>query len=159
MALGADDFYTKPAERAWLVDRLRTLSRRAKLSRILVIDDGEASRYALKEGLADVCGSILEAAEGREGLAQARAQSPQVIFLDLGLPDMPGEEVLHRLKEDPATREIPVILYTSRRLDLAERRRLGEAAAAILLKEGLAGDDASARLLQALAQAGLDVCP
>jgi two-component system cell cycle response regulator len=61
---------------------------------------------------------------------------PGVIFLDLAMPGMAGDEVLHRLKADPATAGIPVVVVTSHELDAALRGRLG-AARAILQKRDL----------------------
>jgi CheY-like chemotaxis protein len=91
-ALGADDFCTKPVERAWLVERLTRLSARSRLDKILIVDDDEASG-------------------GVEGLALARQQQPQVIFLDLLMPDRSGFEVLEQLRADPATKDIAVVIF------------------------------------------------
>ena len=57
-------------------------------------------------------------------MRQARSQKPDVIFLDLILPDMTGFEILDRLKSDAETRDIPVIINTSKILDEEERGRL-----------------------------------
>jgi len=69
--------------------------------------------------------------EGARGLALAREQSPDLILLDLHLPDMPGEQVRPALLADPLTEEIPVVIVIGRcvagpakRLRAAGRRRI-----------------------------------
>jgi PAS domain S-box-containing protein len=56
---------------------------------------------------------LIPAMQGRLGLDLAREHRPQLIFLDLHLPDIPGEEVLHRLQADPQTRPIPVVIVSA----------------------------------------------
>ena len=56
---------------------------------------------------------VLPAADGRRGLELSRADRPDVILLDQHLPDIPGEEVLRRLKETPETRQIPVVMISA----------------------------------------------
>jgi two-component system phosphate regulon response regulator PhoB len=51
---------------------------------------------------------------GESGLAEARRQRPDIVLLDLMLPDLPGTEVCRRLKSDPATRDTPVLMVTAR---------------------------------------------
>ena len=56
---------------------------------------------------------LLTSTIGKTGLEIARNDQPDLILLDLNLPDMTGDEVLHRLKGDPATRHIPVIMVSA----------------------------------------------
>jgi CheY-like chemotaxis protein len=79
---------------------------------ILVVDDRPDSRYAMARPLAAAGFDVRETATGRDALRLARLQV-DVIVLDLVLPDMDGYEVLRRLKADPATSSIPVILKTA----------------------------------------------
>jgi signal transduction histidine kinase/CheY-like chemotaxis protein len=130
-ALGADDFAEKPADRAWLLERLRASVARTPAELALVVDDDAASRYLLRSILDETRYTTLEAPSGEEGLALARERHPAVIFLDLALPDLHGEDVLRLLKDDPATREIPVVVYTGSELDDAARARLRGAAAIV----------------------------
>ena len=103
--------------------------------RVLIVDDHDEARYALKGTLARA-GSflVIEAARGEEALDRARAEHPDVIFLDLGLPDMTGFQVLDRLKADETCRDIPVIIHTSRTLDDEEPGRSTGRVASILEK-------------------------
>jgi CheY-like chemotaxis protein len=84
---------------------------------------------------------IKEARSGPEGIGMAAEHRPDLVILDLVMPDMTGFEVLEELKSNPATREIPVIVHTSRTVGVSERERLTEQASAIVGKgEGEAGD-------------------
>jgi CheY-like chemotaxis protein len=56
---------------------------------------------------------LMHAADGQIGLERARSAKPDLIFLDLHLPDMPGEEVLQRLWEDASLRRIPVVILSA----------------------------------------------
>lgn len=67
---------------------------------------------------------VLSAPGGAEGLALARAERPDLILLDLMMPEIPGFEVVERLKEDPATAAIPVLIVTAKILTDEDRRSL-----------------------------------
>ena len=78
-----------------------------------------------------------EASDGERGLALASAVRPGVIFLDLAMPGMKGDEVLDRLMSNPATAAIPVIVVTSQDVDAGLRKHLSRHARAILQKRDL----------------------
>ena len=85
----------------------------------------------------------------------ARRDRPDVIFLDLVMPGLSGLEVLERLKGDAETRDIPIIINTSRYLDEDERDRMREWSVATLDKSAAEGDSGAAELREALGRAGL----
>lgn len=153
LALGADGFHIKPLQREWLIGKL-IQAQRAWRKTLLVIDDDEISRYLLKGALSGARVTLLEAADGRQGLALARERRPQAIVLDLGMPDLDGFEVLAALKADDALKNIPVVVYTAQALSHDDRRRLS-AAAAVVPKEGLSREETQQRLNAALSEAGL----
>jgi signal transduction histidine kinase len=95
---------------------------------VLLIDDEETSRYVLRQMLAG-CGPLRveEAETGADGLRLAQAWRPDVVLLDLRLPDIDGFDVMDRLCADPATAEIPVIVCTSSVLTPQQRGRLTHA--------------------------------
>jgi CheY-like chemotaxis protein len=97
---------------------------------VLLIDDEETSRYVLRQMLAGY-GSlrVQEAETGAEGLRLARAWQPDVVLLDLRLPDIDGFDVMDRLCADPVTAEIPVVVCTSSVLTQQQRARLSHARA------------------------------
>ena len=83
--------------------------------RILIVDDVAANRIIYKVKLAEAYYEPLLAGDGKSCLAIARSERPDLILLDLQLPDIPGTEVLRELRADPATRSIPVVVLTSSR--------------------------------------------
>lgn len=95
---------------------------------VVVIDDEETSRYVLRQMLA-TCGSpsISEAETGAEGVRLVQARLPDAVLLDLRLPDVDGFDVLERLRADPVTAGIPVIVCTSSVLTAQQRARLSHA--------------------------------
>jgi len=127
IALGADAYVAKPIDRATLLGTLTRLVAPQTARRILVVDDDEVARYVLRQSLQSTPHEILEAGTGREGLRIAETERPDVVFLDLVMPDLSGLQVLERLHEEPATRRIPVVILTSHRVDDAMRTSLGVA--------------------------------
>jgi signal transduction histidine kinase/CheY-like chemotaxis protein len=153
MALGATGFHAKPIDRAWLLEQLKRTPPREQ-NTILIVDDDEISRYLLKGLLAHSGYQLAEASGGVEGLRLARESRPSLVILDLSMPDMSGFEMLDTLKGDPATKEIPVVIYTAQPLDSHERAQL-RAAADIVPKETQPRDLAERRFVEALSRAGL----
>lgn len=78
---------------------------------ILVIDDEMQIRRALSESLAALCDKVVEAASGAEGIAQAAAASPDLIILDLGLPDMSGTKVCLEIRRWSS---VPIVVLSAR---------------------------------------------
>ncbi len=142
LALGADAYCLKPLERTALLEKLDSLTG----LRILVIDDDPAARYLMQKLLADTHTTVLEAADGRSGLIAARRARPSMIFLDLGLPDFSGEEILEALKSDADLQDVPVAIVTASKLTNDERIRLGRRAEAVLQKSDLSTEWARAIL-------------
>ena len=68
----------------------------------------------------------------------AREYQPDLVFLDLIMPDLRGSDVLRELRRDPATQAIPIVIATSRALDSAERETLQPSVTAIFSKDILA---------------------
>src|SRR6056297_90252 len=81
--------------------------------RILVVDDVATNRIVMKVKLTSACYTVDQADCGAAALAAARDNQPDLILLDLVMPDMSGHEVLRRLKADPVTSHIPIILITA----------------------------------------------
>jgi hypothetical protein len=79
---------------------------------VLLIDDDTNIRKTAGRRLAEEGYRVLTASGGEEGLRLAKAERPSLILLDLMMPKMDGREVLRRLKSDPETKPIPVILLT-----------------------------------------------
>ena len=98
--------------------------------RILVVDDQAAIRRLLETGLTDAGAEVWMAADGAAALQMLEALEPDLILLDLSMPDVTGWEVLESLRSSNHRQNVPVILQTSADdFDSFERaRRLGVAA-------------------------------
>ena len=83
-------------------------------ARVLVVDDDPVIQKLLKVNFEMEGYEVLSAADGAEGLDQAKSGSPDVIILDVMMPKMNGLEVLAALKADSATDAIPVILLSAK---------------------------------------------
>jgi CheY-like chemotaxis protein len=154
-AFGADDCFVTPVDRKRLLERLRGVARSGPGGRILLIDDDEISRYIMRDLLSDTRYQVIDAASGEEGLRLAREPKPNVILLDLMMPGLSGFEVLELLERDPATRDIPVIIVTSKLLDEKERAFLSGRVVGVLSKESPSRQEAIAKVREALTAAEL----
>jgi CheY-like chemotaxis protein len=81
--------------------------------RILIVEDNESSRDMLARRLSRRGYQVISAADGRRGIALAHDQSPDLIVMDMSLPEIDGWEATRRLKADPATRAIPIVALTA----------------------------------------------
>jgi len=88
--------------------------------RILTVDDNEALRYTIVRSLRDAGFQVIEAKTGQEALSFA-TQGPDLITLDVNLPDMSGFQVCRQLKSDPATNHIPILHVSATFIDLESR--------------------------------------
>jgi CheY-like chemotaxis protein len=83
--------------------------------RILLIDDEKSISLVIQVSLNDLADwTVLTANSSAEGLRQAQLEKPDAILLDLMMPEMDGFTVLRKLKENPETSDIPVILLTAK---------------------------------------------
>lgn len=90
---------------------------------ILNVNDNEAGRYATSRILTRAGFQMLEAATGEEGLRLARSASPQLVILDINLPDINGIDVCRQLKSDPKTANIMVLQVSATDIQLSDRVR------------------------------------
>jgi CheY-like chemotaxis protein len=155
LSSGADGFHAKPLDRQWLLEKLKSLVGTIGPAEILIIDDDEISRYVLSGFLTDSRYRIVEAASGAEGLRLAETHPPSVVFLDLMMPEVSGLDVLERLKSQPKTKDIPVIIHTAKLLSDDERERLSAHIVALVPKVHSDREASRAAIHAALAKAGL----
>ena len=81
--------------------------------KILYVEDNDDNVYMLKNRLSRVDFTVIVATDGEQGIAMATSEQPDLILMDLTLPDIRGEEATQRIKADPATKQIPVIALTA----------------------------------------------
>ncbi|AUT01612.1 two-component system response regulator [Nostoc sp. CENA543] len=101
---------------------------------ILIVDDDEHHRYMLASLLQDIGCRVLEASEGKRGLHLANEHCPDVILLDLAMPNMDGFELMVHLQEKPQTKKIPIIVASASVFDDHRQRSLEAGATAFLPK-------------------------
>ena len=155
MSLGADAYALKPVSRRWLLEQLYQLTGTAAPHKVLLIDDEEISRYLLRQLFASTPDQVIEASGGTEGLKYAREEQPELILLDLLMPEMSGLEVLERLRSDPRTADIPVVISTSKTLEDHERARLELHGVEVLSKARLSDGTAEGELREICRRMGV----
>jgi DNA-binding response OmpR family regulator len=94
---------------------------------ILLADDEGAIRTICRVNLESDGLAVVEAVDGRTALEAAREQQPELVLLDVMMPDVDGWEVAAELGQDPATRDVPIVFLSARaaREDRARARELG----------------------------------
>ena len=102
--------------------------------RIMVVDDDSNLRQALKYRLEREMYDVDLAADGSEALRKVNTERPDAIILDLAMPHMNGLEFLGRLRDDPHTLSIPVIILTAVGLDACQASREGLDLADLIMK-------------------------
>lgn len=123
--------------------------------RVLVVDDAATNRISLKAQLTAACYTVAQAASGVEALAAARREAPDVVVMGVRMPGMDGIAACARLKTDPATRAVPVILIASA-ADQALRLRALGAGADDLLHRPVDETALKARLRNLLREKAMD---
>ncbi|HTI41344.1 MAG TPA: response regulator [Vicinamibacterales bacterium] len=102
---------------------------------VLIVDDYPGARYLRSRILSDAGYEVLEASTGEDALQIVRQVIPDLILLDVNLPDISGLEVCQRLKQDPLTANIPIIQITGAWLSEAHRQQgLASGASAYLVE-------------------------
>jgi two-component system cell cycle response regulator DivK len=93
---------------------------------ILIVDDNAANRKLTRDVLEFSGFGTLEAAGGVEGVAMAQEHVPDLVLMDIRMPDLSGTEALELLKEDSRTAQIPIVALTSSTMRGDEERFLAE---------------------------------
>ena len=120
-ALGAAEYLMKPIDAKELVSTVRRVIKAETTAvehkaTVLVVDDDPMTLDLMEGALKPKGFDVLKAGGGGEGLQLAREQPPDLIVLDLLMPDMDGFQVLDALKQDPITADIPIMILTSKTL-------------------------------------------
>jgi threonine synthase len=113
-----------------------------RFPRVAIVDDTVEARRLIRRILQSQGNfSILEASNGREGLEMIQRELPDLIILDLMMPEMDGFTVMDALRSRPETANIPVIVATAKELTSEEKNRLGGQIQSLMQKGDFLNDE------------------
>jgi CheY-like chemotaxis protein len=140
-ALGASDYLTKPIDRT----RLSAVLKKYRCARppcpILVVDDEAANREMMRRMLEKEGWTVMEAENGRIALERMADNRPELILLDLMMPQMDGFAFVNELQQHKLWRSIPVVVLTAKDITPEDRQRLNGYVENILQKGAFSCDD------------------
>ena len=146
--LGADDYLVKPIDKDALLAVLQKFHGRRREA--LVIDDDPVVIDLARQLLEEDGWTVRGAADGQQGLDEIARSRPDVVLLDLMMPVMDGFETLRRLRQDPETADLPVIVVTAKDLSGRELEDLRRNTARVIEKDGMDRDRILAELRESL---------
>ena len=152
-ALGAADYLSKPIDRERFAAVLRKYKCGAPPCPVLVVEDDSATRELMRRTLSGQGWTVCEAKNGLDALAVIRRSRPDLIFLDLMMPEMDGFEFVEQLRGNSEWRAIPVVVVTAKELTSEDRERLSGNVRSILQKGALSNEEL-AREIRAVARLG-----
>jgi DNA-binding response OmpR family regulator len=150
-ALGAADYLPKPIDRERLASILRKYQRPSLPNNLLIVEDDATTRELMRRTLEQDGWTVAEAENGRLGLECVERLVPNLILLDLMMPEMDGFEFLEELRKDTSWRAVPVIVVTAKDITQEERLRLDGHVKKIVQKGALSREEL-AREIRALAR-------
>jgi signal transduction histidine kinase/DNA-binding response OmpR family regulator len=133
-ALGAAEYLTKPIDWEHLVEVLQKYECIRPPCPVLIVEDDETLRTMLGRRLEKEKWKVIEATNGRTALAQMRETRPELILLDLMMPEMDGFQFLDEVRKREDWRAIPIIVVTAKDLTAEDRQRLNGSVEKILQK-------------------------
>ena len=139
--LGATEYVVKPVDRERLVSVLRKFRKDGEARSALIVDDDSGARKRLRRILEKEDWVVGEARNGRVALEQMEKSKPDLVLLDLMMPEMNGFEFVDRLIAREEWRTIPVVVLTAKDLDDQERRRLNGYVDGIVQKGSHGGEE------------------
>jgi CheY-like chemotaxis protein len=155
LSLGANQVLQKPVAREELVRALHAMGfpcSSAPPKTLLVIDDDPKAVQLLNMYLTPAGFKVFSAFGGREGIEMARRQLPDLIVLDLMMPEVSGFDVVDALKLDSITASIPIIILTAQSISAKERDLLGSDVQQVIEKSGFQHDQFVSEVRRAMAQ-------
>jgi DNA-binding response OmpR family regulator len=132
--LGAADYLTKPVDREHLGRVLSRYRCAHPPCPVLLIEDDDTTRGMMRTMLEREGWTVTEAVNGREGLERVAESRPNVILLDLMMPEMDGFEFLSTLRKREGGEKIPVVVITAKELTTEDRKMLNGSVERVLLK-------------------------
>ena len=148
LTLGATEYLTKPVDRDRLVELMRTFYADGPPGHVLVVEDDAEARELVRRTLEKEGWTVDEAENGRVGLERVAAAAPDLILLDLMMPEMDGFDFLEAVREQMPAERIPVVVVTAKELTDDDRKRLSGRVEMVVEKGGTSRD----RLLEEVRQ-------
>jgi signal transduction histidine kinase/DNA-binding response OmpR family regulator len=145
-SLGASEYLVKPVDRERVIAAVRKLGPRRAERRALVVEDDPDTREMLRRTLEREGWAVEEAANGRRGLERVAAGPPDLILLDLLMPELDGFGFVERLRAETAWQQIPVLVVTAKDLTAEERQRLNGRVEQVLAKGAHSREELLARV-------------
>ena len=136
-SLGASDFLNKPITRDRLVSALDRVRCHEPICRVLLVEDDPDARMITRGSLEKERWAVDEAHDGREGLRRLSEEKPDIVLLDLNMPNMDGFEFAEEMRSNPEWRDIPIVVLSARTLTNEDRQRLNGNVQRVLSKGGL----------------------
>jgi CheY-like chemotaxis protein len=136
-ALGAADYLTKPIDRKRLSAVLRKFRESGTGRRALVVDDDQTARKLVRSLLEKEGWLVAEAENGVVGLDRVKEARPDLIILDLMMPEMDGFNFAQELRRNEDCRDIPILVVTAKDVSAEDRRRLNGNVLKVLQKSDL----------------------
>ena len=133
-ALGAAGYLVKPVDKLTLWNELARLTQSDRIQKVLIVDDDPAAREYLQMILEQKGYLTTTATDGRDALQQLSQARPDVVLLDLVMPEMDGFTLLHELKNTPELCTLPVVVLTAKDLSPSEKDRLEQSVRSVLRK-------------------------
>jgi CheY-like chemotaxis protein len=149
-ALGAAEYLTKPFDREKLVLALRRFRQGDSPRPVLVVEDDAATREVVRRALERDGWIVSEAENGRRGLESLARTAPDLVVLDLMMPEMDGFEFVSELRKTETGRRIPVVVVTAKELSAEDRERLGGQVRRVFQKGSFSREELTAELRRAL---------
>jgi len=141
-SIGLTGVVTKPINAPTLLDAINALCPQEMTGPILIVDDDPVARQAyrnvIEQGLPGY--PVCAANDGAAALAAMAGQTPSLVLLDLMMPEMDGFDVLDRMRADPRTLAVPVVILTSKVLNLDDIKRIERHTRVVVQSKGVLVD-------------------
>jgi CheY-like chemotaxis protein len=140
-ALGASDYLLKPIRRERLVTILEKYRCPPSACQVLIVEDDEPTRELMRRMLEKAGWEVAEAENGRVALTKLSETRPELILLDLMMPEMDGFQFINEVRRQPEWAAIPIVIVTAMDLTPEERKRLNGSVQHILQKGSYSRDE------------------
>jgi signal transduction histidine kinase/AraC-like DNA-binding protein/DNA-binding response OmpR family regulator len=152
-SIGLTSVVTKPVNAPTLLDAITALNPQEMMGPILIVDDDHVARQAHQDMIAQGLPGypICPVSDGAAALAAMADQTPSLVLLDLMMPEMDGFDVLDRMRANPYTLAVPVVILTSKVLNLEDIKRIEQHTRVVVQSKGvLANEEMIAALHRSL---------